>query len=230
MNGMKIRCVSSRVGRFPLCQGQAFFKWVALLAVVGLFAVAGLLFAQKAAHQKQVAQLQEQHQQLQQEKEQLEQLRGAVQELERLRLDNAELVKLRGEVAALRPLQKQQQQLQTEIQQLRGRLQQAQQAGVEVAALRDQNQQLQQNQQAQIEAQVKAQTGAGINNLKAIEGAKGVWAVELKKTAADVPTDAEIFGPDKYINQKPACQAGGVYTLGPVQAKPACNIPGHVLP
>jgi hypothetical protein len=89
---------------------------------------------------------------------------------------------------------------------------------------------LQQNQQAQLEAQTKAQADACIANLKAIMGAKAVWALELKKTEADTPTDGDLFGPDKYIGQKPACPAGGVYTLGPVQAKPACNIPGHVLP
>jgi vacuolar-type H+-ATPase subunit I/STV1 len=230
MNGMKIRYVSSTIGQLRFCRGQAVFKWVALLAMLGLFALAGLLVAEKAARQREVDQLRVQQQQLQQEKEQLEQLRGATQELERLRLDNAELVKLRGEVAALRPLQKQHQQLQAEMQQLRGHLQQAQQAGAEAAALRNQNQQLQQNQQAQVEAQTRAQAVACINNLRAIAGAKSVWALEQKKTEAEVPADADLFGPDKYIHQKPACPVGGVYTLGPVVAKPTCNVPGHILP
>lgn len=234
MNVMKINRLSSKVAPVRSCRGQAVFKWVALLALAGLLAMVGMLFANNRAHQREVAQLREQHQQLQQEKEQLEQLRGATQEIERLRQDNAELVKLRGEVAALRPLQKQQQQLQAEVQQLRASLQKAQQAGAEVAALRAQNQQLQLNQQAQIQAQidapVKAQADACVNNLKAIAGAKAQWALEMKKTDVDLPADADLFGPNKYFAQKPACPAGGVYTLGPVQAKPACNIPGHVLP
>jgi DNA repair exonuclease SbcCD ATPase subunit len=229
-NRMKMKHVSSTIDRHRFCRGQAVFKWISLLAILGLFALGGLLFAEKTARQKEVVLLREQYQQLQQEKEQLEQFRGAAQEVERLRLDNAELVKLRGEVAALRPLQKQQQQLQAELQQLRGHLQQAQQTRAEVAALRNQNQQLQQNQQTQVEAQVKVQADACIYNLKAIEGAKGGWALEQKKTGADVPTDADLFGPDKYLGQKPACPAGGVYTLGPVQVKPTCSIPGHALP
>jgi len=44
-----------------------------------------------------------------------------------------------------------------------------------------------------------------------------------------VPTDADLFGPDKYIETKPSCPAGGTYTLGSVREKPTCSIPDHVL-
>jgi hypothetical protein len=226
MNGVKI----GSFDRVRPCAGQAIFMWLGMLAIIAFLGVVGLLYAQRSAHKKQVAQLHEQYQQLQQEKEQLEPLRGTAQELERLRLDNAELVKLRGEVAALRPLQKQHQQLQAEMQQLRGRLQQAQ-TGAEVAAANQQvQQQLLQNQQAQLDGQAKAQADACVNNLKAIMGAKGVWALEHKKTDLEVPMEADLFGPDKYIGQRLVCPAGGVYALGPVLVKPTCNIPGHVLP
>jgi prepilin-type N-terminal cleavage/methylation domain-containing protein len=80
-----------------------------------------------------------------------------------------------------------------------------------------------------VKARKSAQQTACIANLKAIEGAKGFWALEMKKTDADVPTDADLFGPDKAIAQKPSCPAGGNYDLKPVSEKPTCTIPGHEL-
>jgi len=81
-----------------------------------------------------------------------------------------------------------------------------------------------------VKARKSAQKQACINNLKAIEGAKGIWALEMKKTDADVPTDGDLFGPDKNIATKPACPAGGTYDLRAVSEKPTCTIPEHVLP
>src|SRR5438093_11549270 len=58
-------------------------------------------------------------------------------------------------------------------------------------------------------ARKSAQKTACMSNLKTIDGAKGIWALEMKKTDADVPTDADLFGPDKNIKEKPSCPAGG---------------------
>jgi len=80
-----------------------------------------------------------------------------------------------------------------------------------------------------VKARKSAQKAACINNLKAIEGAKGVWALEMRKTDADVPTDADLFGLDKPIRDKPFCPAGGTYNLGAVAEKPTCTIPDHTL-
>ena len=80
-----------------------------------------------------------------------------------------------------------------------------------------------------VKARKAAQQTACIANLKAIEGAKGFWALEMKKTDADVPTDADLFGPEQAISQKPSCPAGGDYDLKPVSQKPTCTIPGHAL-
>ncbi len=71
---------------------------------------------------------------------------------------------------------------------------------------------------------------ACIANLKAMEGAKAVWALENKKNDADVPSDADIFGPDKNISKKPECPSGGTYDLRAVGEKPTCTVPEHVLP
>ena len=71
---------------------------------------------------------------------------------------------------------------------------------------------------------------ACIANLKAIEGAKAVWALENRKGDNDVPADNDIFGSDKTISKKPDCPGGGTYDIRAVGEKPTCTIPDHVLP
>jgi prepilin-type N-terminal cleavage/methylation domain-containing protein len=71
---------------------------------------------------------------------------------------------------------------------------------------------------------------ACIANLKSIEGAKAVWALENRKGDADVPSDGDIFGSDKTISKKPDCPGGGTYDIRSVGEKPTCTIVDHVLP
>jgi prepilin-type N-terminal cleavage/methylation domain-containing protein len=78
-----------------------------------------------------------------------------------------------------------------------------------------------------VRAQKTAKRQACINNLKAIQGVKVQWALEMKKADTDAPSDAELFGPDKYIAKKPECPAGGSYSLNPVGQNPTCTIPEH---
>jgi len=75
-----------------------------------------------------------------------------------------------------------------------------------------------------------AQRTACINNLRVLEGAKSIWALENKKGDADVPTDADLFGANSQITKKPECPGNGTYTIGAVSEKPTCSIPDHVLP
>jgi hypothetical protein len=65
-------------------------------------------------------------------------------------------------------------------------------------------------------------------NLHHIEGAKRVWALENRKMDTTVPTDADLFGPDALMREKPKCPSGGTYTLRAVEDAPLCSIPGHV--
>ena len=81
-----------------------------------------------------------------------------------------------------------------------------------------------------VKARKSAQRQACISNLKTIEGAKGIWALENKKNDNDVPTDADLFGPDKTIATKPGCPAGGTYDLRSVAEKPTCTVADHALP
>jgi len=80
-----------------------------------------------------------------------------------------------------------------------------------------------------VTARKKAQRQACISSLKAIEGAKANWALDYKKGDNDVPSDADLFGPDKYIDPKPSCPANGTYNIGSVREKPTCSVEGHTL-
>jgi len=80
-----------------------------------------------------------------------------------------------------------------------------------------------------VKARKQAQRAACITNLKTIEGAKGVWALENKKGDNDVPGDGDLFGPDKTIRDKPLCPAGGTYDIRSVVERPTCSAPDHAL-
>ena len=202
--------------------GQAFFKWVAILALLAAAACGYLLVRGNQSHQAALAQMQADNQQeLAKQAEELEKLRNENKEIERLRSDSQEIVKLRADAAQLRALQKEQQKIQAENQQLRGTIQQLQQVGTENSTLRNQAQQL------QTALTDRANVATCIANLKMIEGFKARWVTEQQKRPTDVPIDSDLFGPGKYVLQKPVCPAGGVYTIGAVQAKPTCSIPGH---
>ena len=79
-------------------------------------------------------------------------------------------------------------------------------------------------------ARKSAQRTACINNLKTIEGAKSIWALNNKKGDADVPGDADLFGPGAEIAKKPDCPGNGTYTIGAVSEKPTCSVADHALP
>jgi len=81
-----------------------------------------------------------------------------------------------------------------------------------------------------VKSRKTAQRTACMNNLKTIEFTKSIWALENKKGDADVPTDADLFGPTKEISRKPDCPANGTYTIGAVSEKPTCSVPDHALP
>jgi DNA repair ATPase RecN len=193
--------------------------------VVGLLAagVLGYLYANSGkAHEAELARLREANQQeLARQTEELDRLRSENKEIERLRAGSQEVVRLRADAAQLRNLQKEQQTIRAENQQLKATLQQFQQVGSENSHLRNQNQQLQ-----GVLAD-RASIAACVANLKMIEGVKTRWATDLQKQPTEVPLDADLFGPGKYLPLKPACPNGGIYTVGPVQAKPTCSVAGH---
>lgn len=80
-----------------------------------------------------------------------------------------------------------------------------------------------------VKARKQAQRAACIQNLRTMDGAKGVWALENKKGDNDVPGDADLFGTDKTIRDKPQCPAGGTYDIRSVAERPTCSVPDHAL-
>jgi len=78
-----------------------------------------------------------------------------------------------------------------------------------------------------VRARAAAQQAAGAANLKALEGAKGIWALEHKKQDWDTPTDNDLFGDGKSMREKLVCPAGGTYTLNPMREPPRCSVHGQ---
>jgi prepilin-type N-terminal cleavage/methylation domain-containing protein len=73
----------------------------------------------------------------------------------------------------------------------------------------------------------KTQARACITNLRNIEMAKAQWMAEVGKTSDDIPTDADLFGENRAIRDRPRCPSGGSYDLKAAGAKPTCSVPGH---
>jgi prepilin-type N-terminal cleavage/methylation domain-containing protein len=80
-----------------------------------------------------------------------------------------------------------------------------------------------------LKSRSNAQKQICIENLSQIESAKQIWGVESAKKEGDPATDADLFGPSRYMKQKPSCPAGGTYDLTTIGANAACTIPGHSL-
>jgi len=78
-----------------------------------------------------------------------------------------------------------------------------------------------------VKARKASAKAACVMNLRAIEGAKANWAIDNKRGDTDVPTDSDLFGPDKYIREKPSCPENGTYSINAVAAKPTCSVAEH---
>jgi chromosome segregation ATPase len=78
-------------------------------------------------------------------------------------------------------------------------------------------------------ASPSAQRAACISNLRQIDMAKQLWALEKNKPPTAVPTARDLapFFPNGTF---PVCPSGGAYTINAVNELPTCSIPGHALP
>jgi len=68
-----------------------------------------------------------------------------------------------------------------------------------------------------------------LQNLRAIDAAKQLWALEYNKDAKDTPTSQDLL-PYLKGNAMPVCPAGGAYLIGSMDQPPICSVPGHVMP
>ena len=76
-----------------------------------------------------------------------------------------------------------------------------------------------------VKARTTAQTNACIANLKQIEGAKQIWALDGGSGTA---TWGDLV--DTYIKRQPGCPVtAGAYTIGDLDTTPVCNQANHTL-
>ena len=68
-----------------------------------------------------------------------------------------------------------------------------------------------------------------LQNLRAIDAAKQLWALEYKKDTKDTPTEKDLL-PYLKGGVMPLCPAGGAYLIGAMDEPPICSVPGHVMP
>jgi type IV pilus assembly protein PilA len=83
-----------------------------------------------------------------------------------------------------------------------------------------------------IRARAQSRKNSCIANLRQINNAKTTWGAETGKQPTDTPIDADLFGADKYLREKPLCPSEGDYTLAPLDTPPTCSLgplEGHVL-
>lgn len=80
-----------------------------------------------------------------------------------------------------------------------------------------------------VKARQESQRAACLANLKTIDAAKATWAKEKRKSNQDSPSDFDLFGPGLYVETKPLCPAGGIYSINAVGSKQTCTIAGHTL-
>lgn len=80
-----------------------------------------------------------------------------------------------------------------------------------------------------VKARATAQKQACIANLKQIQGAIQVWALDQSKVDTDAVAMTNLV--TDYIKKTPTCPGGGTYTLTTVGADPTCSksADGHTL-
>lgn len=77
-----------------------------------------------------------------------------------------------------------------------------------------------------VTARTKSQASACLNNLRQIDGAKDLYAMDNDNAA---PADVAALV-TTYIKKTPDCPAGGTYTVGALAADPTCSEGGdHAL-
>jgi len=80
-----------------------------------------------------------------------------------------------------------------------------------------------------VKAREMAQRNMCINNLRRIEGAKEVWALQNPGKTNTAPTILDL---SPYLNGnvvKLECPAGGTYSINALGEPPSCSIPKHRL-
>jgi competence protein ComGC len=82
-----------------------------------------------------------------------------------------------------------------------------------------------------VKARKAAQRNGCIVNLRTIDGAKSIWALEQHKKTGAAVKESDLVGATEAhpLKQVPVCPAGGFYLINGIGQKPTCSIPGHAL-
>jgi prepilin-type N-terminal cleavage/methylation domain-containing protein len=83
-----------------------------------------------------------------------------------------------------------------------------------------------------VKARTNSQKNVCIENLRQIFYAKADWAFEKRQPSTATPVDDDLFGPTRYLKEKPNCPARGTYNLLQMGVPPECsekNTLGHTL-
>jgi prepilin-type N-terminal cleavage/methylation domain-containing protein len=65
-------------------------------------------------------------------------------------------------------------------------------------------------------------------NRKNIDAAKLRWSLSRNESPTATPPESELFGANAFIEHKPDCPSGGVYSINPVQERCTCSVSLHV--
>src|SRR6266446_139932 len=80
-----------------------------------------------------------------------------------------------------------------------------------------------------VKAKEKAERIGCINNLRRIDGAKQMWALQNNKDTNSTPTMQDLSPFLKGNVASLRCHAGGTYAINKVGEPPTCSIPSHRL-
>lgn len=78
-----------------------------------------------------------------------------------------------------------------------------------------------------MESRQKTHKYSCISNLKSINNAKEVWALESGSLVLASPSWDDLV--PVYLRNIPSCPAGGTYTIGDTDELPTCTVAGHSL-
>ncbi len=71
-----------------------------------------------------------------------------------------------------------------------------------------------------------AQTNTCISNLRVIDTAKQLWAMETGQGGDDEPEEVDVVGFGLYLSKMPLCPANGEYYFNTIDEWPSCDALG----
>jgi prepilin-type N-terminal cleavage/methylation domain-containing protein len=74
-----------------------------------------------------------------------------------------------------------------------------------------------------------AQYNVCFENLKQLEAAKNVFAMQSNKKNGDPVSEVDLIGTPSYLRKMPECPSGGIYDLTTIGTNTTCTISGHSL-